>query len=153
MPRGRPPKPTAVKKAEGNPGKRPLNTSEPRLPPALPDPPATLTGEALVEWNRVAPELFTAGVLTASDRGALAGYCQAWADWVKARGYLADKMIMTTPNGFEIPSPWVAIANKALDKMLKIASEFGLTPSARARIHVEPLKTPEEEAEARIFGG
>lgn len=28
--RGRPPKPTAIKELEGNPGKRPLNKNEPK---------------------------------------------------------------------------------------------------------------------------
>jgi P27 family predicted phage terminase small subunit len=152
MPRGRTPKPTALKKAEGNPGKRALNASEPRLPPALPDPPGTLKGEALVEWKRVAPELFAAGVLTMADRAALAAYCQAWADWVRARGHLDEKMVVTAPSGYEMASPWVSIANKALDKMMKFASEFGLTPASRARIHAEPPKSPDEEVEERLFG-
>lgn len=153
MPRGRKPKPTALKKAEGNPGKRALNATEPQFPSALPDPPAHLVGEALAEWNRVAPDLFAAGVLTIADRAALAAYCQAWDDWVKARGEIAtDGMVVTTPSGYQQQSPWVAIANRTLDKLMKFASEFGLTPASRARIHAEPPKTAEEEAEERIFG-
>jgi P27 family predicted phage terminase small subunit len=152
MPRGRTPKPTALKKAEGNPGKRALNASEPRLPPVLVDPPMHLAGEALAEWTRIAPDLFAAGVLTVADRAALAAYCQAWADWVRARGHLVDQMVVTTPSGYEMASPWVSIANKALDKMMKFASEFGLTPASRARIHAEPQKSPDEEAEERLFG-
>jgi P27 family predicted phage terminase small subunit len=153
MPRGRKPKPTALKKAEGNPGKRALNADEPQLAPALPDPPAHLTGEALIEWNRVAPDLFKAGVLTIADRAALAVYCQAWADWVEACGEMAvGNKVITTEKGYQVQSPWVGIANRAMDKMLKFASEFGLTPASRTRIHAEPPKTPEEEAEERVFG-
>jgi P27 family predicted phage terminase small subunit len=153
MPRGRTPKPSALKNAEGNPGKRELNKAEPKLKPMLVDPPKHLTAAARDEWQRVAPDLFAAGVLTIADRAALAAYCQAWADWVKARGEIdVNGMMMTTPNGYQQQSPWVSIANKALDKMMRFASEFGLTPASRARIHAEPPKTPEEEAEEKIFG-
>ena len=153
MPRGRKPKPTALKKSEGNPGKRELNKNEPRFKPVLPNAPKHLTDDALDEWRRVAPDLFAAGVLTIADRAALAAYCQAWADWVKARGEIATGgMISTTSNGYEQQSAWIGIANKALDNLMKFASEFGLTPASRARIHAEPPTTPEEEAEERIFG-
>lgn len=153
MTRGRTPKPTALKKAEGNPGKRALNKHEPQLPAASPDAPSHLAGEALTEWQRVAPDLIKAGVFTVADRAALAAYCQAWADWVTAREHLStETMVIVAPSGYEMPSPWLGIANRALDKMMKFASEFGLTPASRARIHAEPPKTPEEENEERIFG-
>jgi P27 family predicted phage terminase small subunit len=153
MPRGRKPKPTAEKLAEGNPGKRPLNASEPKLEPALPDAPEHLTDVAKEEWQRLAKELFDAGILTNADRGALAAYCEAWADWVDARKHIdSDGKTILSPKGFEMQSPWVTISNRAINTMMKIAAEFGLTPSSRSRIHVEPKKTPEEEAEEKIFG-
>ena len=43
---GRKPKPTAVKKLEGNPGKRKLNTKEPNPGKGMPDCPAWLLPEA-----------------------------------------------------------------------------------------------------------
>ena len=42
---GRKPKPTAVKKLEGNPGKRKLNTKEPNPGKGMPDCPAWLLPE------------------------------------------------------------------------------------------------------------
>ena len=47
---GRKPKPTAVKKLEGNPGKRKLNTKEPNPGKGMPDCPAWLLPEAKTEW-------------------------------------------------------------------------------------------------------
>lgn len=153
MARGRKPKPTALKIAEGNPGKRALNNSEPKLKAVLIDPPAHLAGLALEEWNRVAPDLVAVGVLTVADRAALAAYCQAWADWIEARENITlFGMVVTSEKGWQQQSAWVGIANKALDKMMKFATEFGLTPASRSRIHAEPPKTPDEEAEERIFG-
>ena len=45
---GRKPKPTAVKKLEGNPGKRKLNKKEPMLGKGMPDCPAWLLPEAKI---------------------------------------------------------------------------------------------------------
>lgn len=148
------PKPTAQKKLEGNPGKRALNKDEPKLPPALPEPPETLTADALVEWNRIAPELFTAKILTNADRAALAAYCQAWGDWVLARNHLAgeDDFTQVSENGYQAQSAWVGIANTAMTNFLKIASEFGLTPSARSRLAVDTTPDdPEDEKAKRLL--
>ena len=154
MPRGRPPKSAAQKKLEGNPGKR-KTKAEPQLTPALPAPPANLTEAAIVEWNRVGPELFAAKILTNADRGALAVYCQSWADWVEARDYIdGKKKVIKSPNGYEMQSPWVAIANKASEKLLKVAAEFGLTPASRVRLATDPPDPDDDQAkkEKKIFG-
>lgn len=154
MPPGRTPKSAAQKKLEGNPGKRKIKT-EPQLKPALPEPPATLTDEAVKEWNRVAPELFAAKILTNADRAALAAYCQDWADWVEARGkIIGDNKVVDSPSGYKMQSPWVAIANKAHTNFMRVASEFGLTPASRVRLATEPPESDDEAAkkEKKIFG-
>ena len=48
---GRKPKPTAVKKLEGNPGKRKLNTKEPIPAKGMPACPDWLMPEAKKEWE------------------------------------------------------------------------------------------------------
>ena len=50
--RGRKPKPTEAKKLAGNPGKRPLNQDEPKLPAASIEAPTHLDGEARVNYPR-----------------------------------------------------------------------------------------------------
>ena len=61
--RGRKPKPTAVKVLEGNPGKRSLNTGEPKPEKKAPRCPAWLEDEAKKEWKRMAKQLAgTSGV-------------------------------------------------------------------------------------------
>ena len=64
---GRKPKPTALKKLEGNPGKRKLNTKEPVPEKGMPDCPKWLLSEAKVEWNRLCKKLSEMGVLTEID--------------------------------------------------------------------------------------
>ena len=49
--RGRTPKPTAIKQLEGNPGKRQLNTNEPKPKQKAPTCPKWLDDEAKKEWK------------------------------------------------------------------------------------------------------
>ena len=51
---GRKPKPTALKKLEGNPGKRKLNTKEPIPAKGMLNCPEWLLPEAKKEWERLA---------------------------------------------------------------------------------------------------
>ena len=85
--RGRKPKPTAVRRRDGNPGKRGFNHAEPVPPEGLPDCPEHLSEAAREEWHRLAGPLHAMGVVTLADRGALAAYCQAWGRWVAKYGY------------------------------------------------------------------
>lgn len=64
---GRKPKPTALKKLEGNPGKRKLNTKEPVPEKGMPDCPKWLLPEAKEEWKRLCQKLSEMGVLTEID--------------------------------------------------------------------------------------
>lgn len=89
---GRPNKPTALKTLEGNPGKRPLNENEPKPEPGLPDPPPSLCDIALAEWNERGPGLARIGVITEVDAAIFAAYCQAFADWTRARRGLQSQM-------------------------------------------------------------
>lgn len=78
---GRKPKPTAVKKLEGNPGKRKLNTKEPIPAKGMPTCPDWLMPEAKEEWERLAELMNQMGVLTEVDMVAFAAYCQSYARW------------------------------------------------------------------------
>jgi P27 family predicted phage terminase small subunit len=133
--RGRKPYPTHLKLLKGNPGRRPLNGSEPAPRKMLPDPPAELSADARGEWDRVAPELYRVGLLTGVDRSALAAYCQVYGRWVQAeRGIAEGGLLSMTSKGNLIQNPLVGIANKAMADMVRYAAEFGMTPSARVRV-------------------
>lgn len=137
--RGPPPKPTKLKLLAGNPGKRPLNAHEPDPAVEVPEIPAHLTAAARQEWQRVAGELEALGLLTRIDRASLAGYCQAWARWIEAEEQLAKfGLIVKAPSGYPMPSPFLAIANKALEQINRFSSEFGMTPASRTRIQTTP---------------
>lgn len=136
---GRKPKPTELKKLDGNPGKRPLNLGEPTPTVKKPTCPAHLVGEARKEWNRMVKLLMALKLLTEIDRAALAGYCQAWARWIEAEKKIADDgMTIETDKGNLIQSPYVGIANQSMKQMRAFLIEFGMTPSSRSRVSVVP---------------
>ena len=133
------PKPTALKRLEGNPGKRPLNRHEPQPRVDSVYCPRWLSQDAKREWRRVAPELTRLGLLTLVDRAALAAYCEAYAEWLLAcRALTEGGYTFTTDKGYVVPHPMVGIKQKALDRMRAFMTEFGMTPSSRSRIVLPP---------------
>lgn len=133
--RGRRPKPTRVKILTGNPGKHRLNMHEPQPEPAVPDCPTELGLVARREWERMTTELSKLRIITALDRAALAAYCNAYALWAEAAEAIQKYGTMVkSPSGYPIQSPYVSIANRQAEIMMRIASEFGFTPASRSRI-------------------
>jgi P27 family predicted phage terminase small subunit len=141
--RGRKPKPVRVKILTGNPGKHPLNLDEPRPEPAIPDCPPELSPAAQREWQRLVGELGKLRVLTNLDRAALAAYCGAYALWAEATEAIQKFGVMVkSPTGFPIQSPYLSIANRQAEIMMRIASEFGFTPASRGRISAPKPEEP-----------
>jgi P27 family predicted phage terminase small subunit len=133
--RGRKPLPTAVRRGNGNPGKRGYNHAEPVPPEGLPDCPPHLSPVARAEWDRIAQALYDMGVLTLVDRAALAAYCQAYGLWVEAEEKLKETPVMLkTPSGYVQQSPWLSVSNKQLELMGRYMAELGITPASRARV-------------------
>lgn len=153
---GRKPKPIAVKKLEGNPGKRKLNTKEPVPAKGMLDCPEWLLPEAKKEWERLADLMNQMGVLTEVDMVAFAAYCQSYARWKEAQEHIdSEGSTFETDKGYQQQTPWVGIANTNQKLMLQAASEFGLTPSSRSRIVAGSAKGKEleDEMEALLGGG
>ena len=150
--RGRKPTPTTLKIIQGNPGKRPLNESEPKPLAIAPDCPEHLSAEAKQEWARISVQLEELGLLTKLDRAALAAYCQAYGRWVDAERQISKTAdIVKTHKGAAIQNPWLSVANRAMDQMKDFLTEFGLTPVSRSRVHgAEPVG---EDAEQKAMFG
>lgn len=107
----------------------------------LPACPAHLQGEARKEWKRLGKKLVTWRLMTEIDAGALALYCTAWARWVEAEEALAKYgTVIKSPSGYPVQSPYLAIANKAMDQMTRLLVEFGMSPSARSRVTPAPAE-------------
>ncbi len=145
--KGSRPKPTALKILQGNPGGRPINTHEPKFELTVPDCPIELNADAKLEWSRLAPHLLRMGLITEADRSAFAGYCQAYGRWIEAERYLATEgELLVTDKGNTVQNPRLWVANRALEQMYKFMVEFGLTPSSRTRLKVNPLSEDEMDA-------
>lgn len=158
------PKPTKLKAMEGNPGKRSLPNDEVQPPSNMPSMPKHLCADAVEEWSRICSGLNHMGILTEVDRNALAAYCTAYALWAQswrainemaASGKTGAGLMIKTTNGNFIQNPLVGTANKAASDMVRFASEFGLTPAARARIALTPKgeESGEKGIKGLLYGG
>lgn len=113
----------------------------------IPPCPKHLAGQSRKKWNQLAPLLFGAGLLATTDAIALARYCQSYGVYLDALEQI-DKTggpVITNSKGDLVTNPWQRIAKGEEDTMRKIETEFGLTPAARARVHV-PTKSAESES-------
>lgn len=149
------PKPTALKRAAGNPGKRPLNSLEPHPDLGVPDMPAGLSCDAKQKWQELAPQLERMGVLTCVDGDVLAMYCTIWAWWCKTATYLDEHGLVREwqwdDEGAKVSRGLQAEFKAAKELVLflrQLGSELGLTPSARTRLRIE--KGAEDELMAFI---
>lgn len=151
--RGRKPKPTHLRLVTGNPGKRPLNDREARVTPERPSAPDLLKGEARKEWFRITRLLSDAGLLTKLDRAVVAGYCVAWARWLECEKMVEERgMILRSPNGIPIYSPYLSASNRAMEQLRQYAEQMGLSGSARSRIKAIETPASLDPAEAFLRG-
>lgn len=112
------------------------------------EPPTWLDEASKVEWNRLAPILSQNGILTQMDVDALCAYCETWVRWKEATAKIRQfGMVIKSPNGMPMPSPYISIANQAMTTMKALLTEFGMTPSARVRVHAtaKPADKPESK--------
>jgi len=152
--RGAKPKPTRLKALSGTLRSDRLNPNEPETKPATPRCPEHLGPEAKREWRRLAPQLARMGLLCKIDRAALALFCQAWARWVEAEEALKRYGVMVkSPSGFPMQSPYLAVANKAMEQMRALLAEFGMSPSSRTRVHATPQVDEGDELEQWLRKG
>ena len=67
-------------------------------------------------------ELAKLRLLTRLDRAALAAYCNAYTLWADAIEAIQKyDTIVKSPNGHPVQSPYIAIANRQAEIMLRIA--------------------------------
>lgn len=104
-----------------------------RLPPTAPD---WLPEEAAAEWERVVPELQRLQLLKPPDRAALTAYCLAWARLREAQDIVTREgmVIHDDKQGRAQRHPALLTLEAASKELRAWCGEFGLTPSAEARV-------------------
>jgi len=148
---GRKPKPQALRLLQGNPGKRPINTREPKPQRGMPGCPAHLDRIGKSLWRELSTELDRMEVLTLADRRALEQLCDTYALYRKARKELDDGLTYesTTEDGATLRrrKPEVPIVAECSKRMRALMTDFGLTPASRAKVSIagtEPVDPFEE---------
>lgn len=148
--RGPSPKPTAIRKLEGNPSGRPLPRREPHFS-GQPIKPKKMSPRARVVWDDLMEQMRTAGLLCGADSRALWQLCEdeallssAYAGlWKMARSIKAEAAAQG--KDLKADEVWVLMMQKsgrmAMGALRDLSTrviierrEFGLTPSARSRI-------------------
>lgn len=156
---GRLPKPASLHILNGNPSK--INPKElekklekeMRVPVAIPDIPDYLDPIAKKEWLRITPLLAKLGIISDLDLSTLAAYCSTYSKWVQIERILKkQKIIQKTKVGnknfYSMQSHDLLRESKDLTAKLRtFCAEFGLSPSARCRIHIPGTETDQDEFE------
>jgi P27 family predicted phage terminase small subunit len=129
--RGPAPMPSTLKRLHGETRPSRLNYREPLPRRTAPRPPAAI-------WRRTVREM-PAGVITAVDADALACYCEAVVRYRQAASLLARSapLIRGARSGDLIANPLDRVTRGWADQIRLFARELGLTPSARAGLHME----------------
>jgi len=138
---GRRPKPTKLKLVTGNPGKRKLNEKEPKPAREIPSPPSHLTDWGKTAWGRLTVLLDGMGVLTVADTMALERLCDLYAEILHLRQLIEIEgrtyTTKTQMGDFLIKAnPAVSMLADADRRFKSYLVEFGLTPAARTKVHV-----------------
>ena len=146
--RGRKPTPTAIKQAEGNPGRRPLSKVDLTTAPEAPQCPEWLSPGARQVWKHLIGELMKLRVIRPVDQTMLAMLCDSIAmlktahrrldrermELKKANKNPDDALLYKTPGGSVIQSPLIGIINREKLNIQRLATEFGMSAAARARL-------------------
>jgi P27 family predicted phage terminase small subunit len=166
--RGRPPKPTERKRLEGNPGHRTLPKNEPQYPNGVPSKPKRMSAAAARVWDELVLEMSASGVLKRTDHRALWQLCEdeaALTEAYEGLWQMATKLkAKAKASGRDLPggailsllgSPSGQTLMRSLrdlaQRLILERREFGLTPSARARIVVTDAERPCDPLDDAIF--
>jgi P27 family predicted phage terminase small subunit len=152
--RGPAPKPDALRLISGGRIRRPSNLSDGVNPPVeVPSMPREFSREARKEWKRITPHLEALGLVSQLDRNVLIDWCRVTgliedleAAWRRRIERLMAELgidyaeavercaIDTTPSGYRQQSALASMLRSLREERMKLAAQFGLSPSARARV-------------------
>lgn len=120
-------------------------------------PPIWLDAVAKKEFKRLVAELVQVDLISNVDVNALATYCDAYSDYVQCTKIIHEEGLMVeyTNKAAEtnkVPHPLLTKKKQLHEQMKSLATEFGLTPSARAKIAIPKKEEKEPSALERMFG-
>ncbi len=137
-------KPTAIKKAEGNRGKRTLNESEPAALPGEPPIPKELSKAARAVWPSICAVLAENQVLYKTHGVAVAALCSSYVQFfladaaVQKYGIVNVELEELTGVATIKMNPAVRARSDALRHLRSCWQAFGLDPSSMAGLNANP---------------
>lgn len=151
MDAGRPRLTRAVKERQGTLEESRTSQSEPQWPQGDAKAPSMLAGAALVEWNRVVPDLIAQGLLPRPAVSTVALGCWWYGQWVEAAAEIEEfgRTYTTyttyekegrtyTDRGRTYANPAVAQAAQAANLYLTMCGRFGLDPASAGKVTARP---------------
>jgi len=142
MARGRKKTPTVLKEMMGTARADRLvdNEMTADLVLQLPEAPEFLSEIGTKEWYKITSQLFNLKMLHEVDLSLILAYCNEMATYIECEMKLKEIGRVDTfknTNGDIVRTqakPYVKMKNDSLNNALKLAANFGITPSARANI-------------------
>jgi len=108
-------------------------------------PPDGLNAVGAGEWVRVIKLSSENGLAGELDRQALYVYCEAFQEFDNLVKRCAQEDYITiSEKGLPYQNPVFGMKNKAAERLLKAAKEFGLTPWARSKIDLPDAPNEDE---------
>ena len=153
--RGRKKKPLELLKLLGNPGKRPIptDTPQPQKLYNIPEPPAYLDLIGKEIWEYLAPRLVKCGIMTEIDIYTLENCCVALSVARRAAKELLEKNLVGFVKNEDGSlksvqrTPYLTVWREALSEFDSNGAKLGLSPSERAKMHVNYDANKDKEQE------
>lgn len=116
-----------------------VDMGEPKPDLTIPRKPGYLDAIASQEWDKISVELHRLGLLSNIDGAQLELYCVWYSRLQQAlKGLNETGMLIKGSRGQYVINPLLKIASDATDKVQQCISRFGMNPSDRTRIKVDP---------------
>ena len=129
-------KPTQLKVIEGNPGKRPLPTREPKPAPIAPKCPVDIDKNAKATWKKLAPMLERMNLISEVDGYSLSDLCQIRSRIVEVRKEIDRLKRLGVEDHVQDLKPYYVAERALYDQYRKYAADFGLSPRHRVGLVV-----------------
>lgn len=141
---GPPPKPGAIRRLEGNPGKRPI-PEEPRIGSMVVEvhefpAPATLPDKVADVWDEVVPDLVAIGLVRSIDATMLEAMCRAIARARECEAIIDDEGVMIDGHRGSVIHPAFRVAERSWKTALTIARDYGMTAVGRLKVGAAVLQ-------------
>lgn len=130
-----PRKSRAAVEIENNPALSPEIEHDSELEISLPDPPPHLNEVARELWFKLGKTLVRMRLVTEADFMSLAALCADYSLYLECSQILADEgYYCETSTGYKALHPLVTVRNQSIDRVLKISSQYGLSPASRMKL-------------------